>query len=234
MCHFGIWITLNWRQLGSCGLLRNFYVSLTEFKLGALTIIRVITRDNFLWPSYMAGQTYNYWTTAPLIILQWPSTPLKPQGSYPILRSECHIYLVFSLCPLNLLCMWGLLLSHVHRILIHTYVIKFGHFSLVNMSHFYLIIRPAEITLRAEGSFFLPRTGKRFPVNSSAALCYNFSSDPTCLFSWKPKANSNMSFYLPGVPSWLPGSPQTRREQPRYANLGPSSRVQIRGLHHSY
>ena len=77
MCHFGMWILLSWRPLIS------FYCSLQGFKLGTLTIIRVITRNKFLWPIYRAGQTSNYWTL-------WSSCewitflpPLKPRSAGP-------------------------------------------------------------------------------------------------------------------------------------------------------
>lgn len=48
MCYFGMWIILSWRQSRSCRLMRNFYLSLKEFKLGALPIM-IITRNDFLW-----------------------------------------------------------------------------------------------------------------------------------------------------------------------------------------
>ena len=64
MSHFGMWISLSWRQLKPFRLMGKFHLSLKEFNFGALFIIRVITRDNFLCPIYRAGQTSNYWTSA--------------------------------------------------------------------------------------------------------------------------------------------------------------------------
>lgn len=56
MCHFGMWIILSWKQSRPCRT-RNLYLSLKEFKLGDLPIIRVITRNRFLWPVYKVWET---------------------------------------------------------------------------------------------------------------------------------------------------------------------------------
>ena len=43
----GVWIILSWRQLRCCRLKRNVYLSFPEFKLGTLSIIRVIIEISF-------------------------------------------------------------------------------------------------------------------------------------------------------------------------------------------
>lgn len=70
---------------------------LEKCKLGALPMIRVITRNNFFWPISVAGQTTNYWTSALLIILQWPASPLKPQGILPFSLAQHATYTSFYL-----------------------------------------------------------------------------------------------------------------------------------------
>lgn len=84
-CHFGMWT--NWRQPRHCRLLRTFDLSLEAFKLEALPMKTVLIRNNFFWPIYMSEKTTNYWTSL-LIVLQWPSPPLKPQDTslHPWLR----------------------------------------------------------------------------------------------------------------------------------------------------
>lgn len=48
MCYFGMWIIWSQRQSRPCGPKRNFHLSLKEFKLGALSVLRIITRKNVL------------------------------------------------------------------------------------------------------------------------------------------------------------------------------------------
>ena len=140
----------------SLWLMRNVYLSLKESKLGALPIIGVITKDNFLWPIYRPQQTSNYWTSALLIILQWPSSLLKPEGTFTsflaqdarcttfsLSVSELHMYVE----SLTLSCMWG---SHMH---VCNYI---GLFSLVNLSNVIWLLDKPEESRRVGESSFLP------------------------------------------------------------------------------
>lgn len=47
-----MWIILSWRHSRSYRLMKHFYFLLKEFKLCALSIINVITRNNSVWPIY--------------------------------------------------------------------------------------------------------------------------------------------------------------------------------------
>lgn len=69
ICHFGTQIILS-NTIQTLQAQKIFCPSLHDLeksKLGALPIMRVLTRNNFLWPIYRAGQTFNYWTSALLI-----------------------------------------------------------------------------------------------------------------------------------------------------------------------
>ena len=92
MCHFGMWTILSWRQLRPCGLKWNIYLSVKEFKLRALPIIRVITKNNLSRPIYSEGHASNYWTSALLIVQQMTSLPVSPRVPVLVLSSECHTY----------------------------------------------------------------------------------------------------------------------------------------------
>lgn len=93
--------------------------------------------------------------TKHLFLLSFCSDPLRPPSTLPhpssgCLLYPCSLYLSEPLLhagPLILLCVQDS----------HTYAcIKFGLFSLANLSHVHLIIRPAHTsTLRVEGSLFL-------------------------------------------------------------------------------
>lgn len=117
-CHFGMQITLSWREWRRCGFMRNFHLSLKQFKFGALPVIRVIARNNFLWPVNSTGQTSNYQTSA-LTILWMTCLPLKPRAPSLFLRSEA-IHTSFSHCfwthhilgSLTFSSMWS---SHMHE-----------------------------------------------------------------------------------------------------------------------
>ena len=75
----------------------------------------------------MVGQTVNYLTSVLLIVLQWLSSPLKPQQTllHPLLRMP-HIP-HFAFLSQILSCAWDLWLYHVCGGPI-LYVIKFDHF----------------------------------------------------------------------------------------------------------
>ena len=119
---FGMWIILSWRQLRLCAVKINFYLSLKQFKLWALPIIRVVIRNNFLWLIYVAGQTSNSWTSALLII------PL-----IIVLSSEAPSTLSHSLAQNVILNSFYLSVSEplVCGIPMCMYVIKFGYFLLL-------------------------------------------------------------------------------------------------------
>lgn len=85
--HFGMRITLSCREWRPCGFTRNFYLSLKQLMFGALPVIRVIARNNFLWSVSRAGQKSHHRTSA-LTILQMPFLPLKPRAPYLIRSSE--------------------------------------------------------------------------------------------------------------------------------------------------
>lgn len=88
-CHFGTQTTLSWREWRRCGFMRNFHLSLKQPKFGALPIIRVIARNNFLWPVDSTGQTSNYQTSA-LTILWMTCLPPKPRAPSLILPQKPH------------------------------------------------------------------------------------------------------------------------------------------------
>ena len=120
MCYFGLWIILKWRQLRHRGLARNS--PLRVFKFGAWSIMRVITRNNFLIPTYKAEQTLNYFTST-LLSHEWTYSPLSPEALDLILSSRCHIYLILTLLP------WTSQVCGVNYTC--TYVIKFSYFLLL-------------------------------------------------------------------------------------------------------
>lgn len=123
--------------------------SLEKFKLEALHIIRIITRNNILW-SIGQGKLLVFEFTSALIALRWPSSLLKVQCrmSYCLICSCIPHFLFLSS---NLACMWG---SPVH---VCTYI---WLLFLANLPHIDLIIRPVRRTLREKGSFFLPHMTK--------------------------------------------------------------------------
>lgn len=69
------------------------------------------------------------------------SPSLKPQG-LTLFFTKDSIYTSFSL-PVGT--------AHVCRVPVFMYVIKFGYFSLDNLTHIDLIIRPTERTLKGRG-----------------------------------------------------------------------------------
>lgn len=99
MCHFSTWIILSWRPSRPYGLMRNFYLSLKEYKLRVLLIIRVITRGNILWLICRAGQTSNYWTYTLIVLLM---TFLPSEASLCLTLSSSH----FNVLSLNLSYIW--------------------------------------------------------------------------------------------------------------------------------
>lgn len=78
ICHLSVGIIFVWKKPRPWGLIRNVFLSIKEFKLGALPIVRVITGNNFLWPVCRAGQSFNYRTSALLTVL--PGTLLSPEA----------------------------------------------------------------------------------------------------------------------------------------------------------
>lgn len=67
-------------------------------------------------------------------------SPLQPQSvSHTLAHTVTLLYLSVSK-PL----VWGGALTHVYEVPMCTYVITFGYFSVVNLSHVNLIIRPAK------------------------------------------------------------------------------------------
>lgn len=111
-------ITLSWRERRRCGFMTNFHLSLEQFKFGALPVIRVIARNNFLWPVNSTGQTSNYQTSA-LTILWMTCLRLKPRapslflGSEDILTSFSHCFWTpHVLGSLTFSSMWS---SHLHE-----------------------------------------------------------------------------------------------------------------------
>ena len=81
--HFGMWVVLCWRQLRACGLMRNFYLSLKEFKLRALSIKGVITRKTF-YDLHVGQDKLLIAVHLHLLYCKWSSSSLKPQVPYPI------------------------------------------------------------------------------------------------------------------------------------------------------
>ena len=131
MYYFGVSIFLSWRKSKPCGLKRNFYLSLKEFKFGALPIIEVITRNNFSWPMYRAAQHSNDWTSARLIVLWSTLLPSEVSGHRTsLLSSGCHTHLMLPFCLWNSH-MWALWLTHVHGVPGCMYVITFAYFLLL-------------------------------------------------------------------------------------------------------
>lgn len=104
-----MWIILSKRPLRPLEIKRNFCFLLhylEEFELAAWLTIRVAIKKWLFLPTYMTGQTTNYWTCAVSAIT------LKPPGAllHPQLRISCGPQFPF-LC-LSLSCMQVLWLSH--------------------------------------------------------------------------------------------------------------------------
>lgn len=115
MCCFGMWIIFSWRQLRPCELQRDMNLSLKEIKCGTLPIIKVSTRNNFVWPVSKAGQTSNH-STSVLIHLQMTFLPSEATGAklYSLTQGVTYISFFLSaseplMCvrALTLSCMWG-------------------------------------------------------------------------------------------------------------------------------
>ena len=150
MYHYGMWIIWGWRQLRPCRLTKNFYLSLGEFKLRPCTI-RVITRNNFLWPIYRARQTL----IIPLIILQRPSFLLSPyQCTFSLAQNV--MCASFALSVPGSLMFVGV--SDYARISRHKYVIKFGHFLLLLRLVCIWLLDHLEEPRRVEECLFLSYT----------------------------------------------------------------------------
>lgn len=150
MRQFGMRIIWSWRQSRPCRLIRNVYLSLKEFQLRALPIIR-LNRNNVLWPTYREGQT----TIKHLIfLLSWNNLPSLwwSKAPYIILGSEHTSYLISLFCP------W---LSHVCGVLMLPYVNTFSYFSLINLSCIDLIIKSTERTLTRWGLQDISKISKR-------------------------------------------------------------------------
>lgn len=171
MCLSGMWIILSKRPLRPLEIKRNFCFLLhylEEFELAAWLTIRVAIKKWLFLPTYMTGQTTNYWTCAVSAIT------LKPPGAllHPQLRISCGPQFPF-LC-LSLSCMQVLWLSHACGVPIHVHLYHTRLPSLANMSHVYLIIKPTEMTWSAEEHCFL--------LHRSNTFNYERLLGPICLW----------------------------------------------------
>ena len=115
-----------------CGLIRNFYLSLKESKLGTWPVIRVITRNNFSDLAKWQGKL-------PIIEHLFLSScndlpPFEAAGCLPSPLAQSAMHTSFPFLSLNLSRMWLLWLSRVCVIPKNMYVIKFHYFLFLYLS----------------------------------------------------------------------------------------------------
>lgn len=132
--------------------MRNFCLSIKEFKLGGLFIIRVITINTFLWPIYKAGQPSHYEISA-LLVLGMTFLSEAPRDLALSLAQSviCTFYFLSVFEPhmyvqaVTLLCTWGFpcICNWIWL------------FSLVNLSHLNLITDQLKEPTTIQSSFFL-------------------------------------------------------------------------------
>ena len=110
---------------------KKFYLSLKEFKLGALPV-RVITRNNFL-EAFLLWQGKHLITEHLLLLLscKWHSFPLNPRGILPHPELGMPHISHFNFLHPHLSHTWGLWLSHEYRVSKHVCVTEFGCFLLL-------------------------------------------------------------------------------------------------------
>lgn len=95
-CLFGMWITFSWRHLRPCRLIRNFYLFLKEFRLGALPIVNSYQKELFMTHlQYRARQNSNYRTSDRLYHPVNDFVHLNPRAPYLILSSGRPVHLIF-------------------------------------------------------------------------------------------------------------------------------------------
>lgn len=122
----------NWGPIET-QFMRNFYLSLKEFKSGALPLIRIIIRNNSFVTSL---KTSNYWMSTLLTILQMTFLPSEtPRHLTSPLAHPCIYLIILSISD-------PLVYVEFHAYMQN----QIWWFSLVNLSHFNFIIRPGERT----------------------------------------------------------------------------------------
>lgn len=104
------------KAMGTCGPMKNCSLSLKELKSGPCSHW-VVTRDNFSWPIYRAGQASNCCTSVLLTNLQMTSLPSEAPSRLTSPLAQNAIYTSFLTLSLNS-CMWC---SHMHTCVIWSF-----------------------------------------------------------------------------------------------------------------